>query len=62
MNKTLTDDLLEIVSEYKRLSEFIENEVPYKYAEDIRGELFLDTYLDQVEERINKAIIHEIEV
>lgn len=62
MKKDLSEDLLEIIKEYKKLSEFIENEVPYKYAEDIRQELFLDTYLDEVEDRILKATQSESEV
>jgi hypothetical protein len=62
LEKELSEDLLEIIKEYKRLSEFIEEEVPYKYAEDIRQELFLDIYLDRLEERIKKATQSESEV
>ncbi|WP_405169378.1 hypothetical protein [Paenibacillus sp. FSL H3-0286] len=61
MEKELSKDILEIIEGYKKLSDFIENEVPYKFAEDIRQELFLDTYLDQVEERIKKATQSESE-
>ncbi|MFD0587666.1 hypothetical protein ACFQZE_06600 [Paenibacillus sp. GCM10027627] len=55
MNSELKNELIEVINEYKNLSNFIENEVPYKYAEDIRQELFFDNYLDGLISQINEV-------
>lgn len=55
MNQELANELIDIIKDYKKLSDFIENEVPYKYSEDIRDDLFLNTYLNDVIARIKET-------
>ncbi|WP_167483615.1 MULTISPECIES: hypothetical protein [Paenibacillus] len=55
MNQELANELIDIIKDYKKLSDFIENEVPYKYSEDIRDDLFLNTYLNDVITRIKET-------
>ncbi|MFE6075682.1 hypothetical protein ACFVQB_14515 [Paenibacillus sp. NPDC057886] len=59
MNQDLVNELVNIIKGYKELSDFIENDVPYKYAEDIRQELYLNTYLDDVASRIKDLAVSE---
>lgn len=53
MNKELTKEVIEILEHYKTLSEFVENEVPYSIAQDIRQDLYLNTYIDDLISKLN---------
>lgn len=53
MEKELIKDIVDILKHYKTLSEFVENEVPYRIAEDIRQELYLNTHIDNLISKLN---------
>lgn len=52
MDIELKENLLELIEEYKRLATFIEDEAPISIASYIRGELYLEGYLDGLAQEI----------
>lgn len=50
--QSVCSDIIEVLKHYKKLSNFIEDEVPYTIAEDIRQDLYLYTYINELIDRL----------
>ena len=48
MEEGLKKEVLKLIEEYERLSDFIEDEVPLHISEDIRPQLYWKGYLDEL--------------
>lgn len=48
MEEGLKREVLNLIQEYERLSDFIEDEVPFDISVDIRQQLYLKSYLDEL--------------